>query len=55
VERWRWAQAPLQRDDAGSWRLLPSAVARQAPVFARLTLALPTPWIFDHWGWCELS
>jgi len=21
----------------------------------RLALTLRSPWIFDHWGWCELA
>ncbi|PWK89952.1 PIG-L deacetylase family protein [Fulvimonas soli] len=48
---WRWPQAPLRRDGAG-WRL--AAAAGQGPRFAKLHLDLPSPWIFDHWGWREL-
>jgi N-acetyl-1-D-myo-inositol-2-amino-2-deoxy-alpha-D-glucopyranoside deacetylase len=55
VDCWRWARAPLARDDTGRWGLLPSVQVNSMPMFARLALSLPTPWIFDHWGWCELS
>jgi hypothetical protein len=33
---------------------MPAATAG-APCFVRLALTLRSPWIFDHWGWCELS
>ncbi|MGP1664542.1 MAG: PIG-L deacetylase family protein [Rhodanobacter sp.] len=52
---WRWNRAPLQRDDSGCYHLQWSASLGSTPRFARLTLALPLPWIFDHWGWCEVS
>lgn len=52
---WRWREAPLQRDEVGAWHLLPSTYSKAAPTFARLQSSLPSPWIFDHWGWCELS
>jgi len=52
---WRWREAPLQRGEAGGYRL---SSRRGEPVasprFAHLSLAIPSPWIFDHWGWCEL-
>lgn len=50
---WRWAAAPLRRDEDGMWRLTLSAPG-PGPVFVRLASSLPMPWIFDHWGWCEL-
>ncbi|MBD8873980.1 PIG-L family deacetylase [Rhodanobacter sp. DHB23] len=54
ARQWPWRDAPLQRDGQGGWRLdWPAARAGQA-CFARLSLALPSPWIFDHWGWREL-
>jgi len=49
---WRWRDAPLQREADGSWRLLAPRV--EGPRFVRLHLELPSPWIFDHWGWREL-
>ena len=51
---WRWREAPLQRDDSGGHRLPPHDGSAVSPRFARLSLAVPSPWIFDHWGWCEL-
>jgi len=53
TQSWRWPDAPLQRDREGTYRLALPAVAT-GPRFARLASNLPTPWIFDHWGWCEL-
>ena len=54
VHSWRWPDAPLQRDHHGVWHLLQDA--SDLPLrFARLQLEWPTPWIFDHWGWCELQ
>lgn len=52
AERWRWSHAPLRRDAAGAVHL-PAGNRDAAPRFARLTLPVPSPWIFDHWGWCE--
>lgn len=55
VRVWRWPQAPLSRDADGGFRLLmPAGLQGQGPCFARLSLDWPSPWIFDHWGWCEL-
>ena len=51
VYHWRWNQAPLQRDGQGRYRL---ADVPTAPCFARLDMDVPSPWIFDRWGWCEL-
>ena len=54
VQSWRWKDAPLQRDGDGVYHL-PTLVAVEAiPRFAKLAWGLPSPWIFDHWGWCEL-
>jgi hypothetical protein len=46
---WRWPQAPLQRDGAG-WRLSETSPRRE-PRFVKLHMKLPSPWIFDRWGW----
>lgn len=52
---WRWREAPLRRGDAGGYQLSPPRGEPVAsPRFARLSLAVPSPWIFDHWGWCEV-
>ena len=50
---WRWREAPLQRDESGCC-YLPATAASGQPRFVRLALRLRTPWVFDHWGWCEL-
>lgn len=50
-----WSGAPWRRDEAGrSCLQLPTAAAG-SPRFVKLQSMLPTPWIFDHWGWCELT
>lgn len=54
AQTWRWSDAPLQRADDGTYHLAWPAGARALPRFARLACDLPTPWIFDHWGWREL-
>jgi hypothetical protein len=51
VRHWRWSEAPLERDGQGGYRL---AEVPTAPCFARLDMAVSSPWIFDRWGWCEL-
>jgi hypothetical protein len=51
VRHWPWDEAPLQRDRQGRYRL---ADVPTAPCFARLDMDVPSPWIFDRWGWCEL-
>ncbi|OOG56705.1 PIG-L family deacetylase [Rhodanobacter sp. C03] len=54
TQSWSWRDAPLQRDQHGSYRLAPTVQISGQPQFARLASTLPSPWIFDHWGWCEL-
>lgn len=54
VQTWRWSEAPLRRDSDGTYCLAPSIKGLAGPRFARLACALPSPWIFDLWGWCEL-
>lgn len=51
---WPWNEAPLARDTTG-FRLLPAVAEGRHARFVRLASVLPSPWIFDHWGWCELS
>ena len=55
AESWSWAHAPLRRDADGTVHLLAGDRDAPPPRFARLTLPVPSPWIFDHWGWCELK
>ncbi len=52
---WTWSDAPLRCAANGTFCLELPAAAHAAPRFARLSLRLPSPWIFDHWGWCELQ
>jgi N-acetyl-1-D-myo-inositol-2-amino-2-deoxy-alpha-D-glucopyranoside deacetylase len=47
VRTYRWREAPLERDGAG-W-VLP--VAEAGPTFVKLTADMPSPYIFDHYGW----
>lgn len=55
VHYWRWDDAPLIRDDAGHYILqLPAGLDGQGPLFIKLQLNVPSPWIFDRWGWQEL-
>jgi N-acetyl-1-D-myo-inositol-2-amino-2-deoxy-alpha-D-glucopyranoside deacetylase len=54
TQSWRWRDAPLQRDSQGTYHLILPAAAEDLPRFARLASDLPSLWIFDHWGWCEL-
>ena len=53
--RWRWGGAPLRRQADGSYRLAEQALPEgSGALFVKLELALPSIWIFDHWGWREL-
>jgi len=52
--QWPWLAAPLQRSGQGDWRLDWPAAREDEACFVRLSLALPSPWIFDHWGWRQL-
>lgn len=54
AQSWRWRDAPLLRDAAGRYHVSTPVATADGPRFARLTLNLPSPWIFDHWGWCRL-
>ena len=54
ARQWPWRRAPLRRDGQGGWRLDWAAVRAEDACFVRLSLALPSPWIFDHWGWREV-
>lgn len=54
TQQWPWGGAPLLRDARGGWRLDWPAARVGDACFVRLSLALPSPWIFDHWGWHEV-
>jgi LmbE family N-acetylglucosaminyl deacetylase len=49
-----WSQAPLRRDDEGRYCLDRTTEGSVGPRFARLACSIPSLWIFDRWGWCEL-
>ncbi|MFC4761520.1 PIG-L deacetylase family protein [Dyella koreensis] len=52
VRSWSWREAPLERGGEGGYLLrLPET---EGPRFVKLHMDLPSPWIFDRWGWCEL-
>lgn len=51
---WPWSRAPWVRSGDGDYWLPPSPAQSGEPRFAKLQGRLPSPWIFDHWGWCEL-
>lgn len=54
ARQWPWRAAPLRADGQGGWRLDWPAAGPGDACFVRLSLALPSPWIFDHWGWREI-
>lgn len=51
---WTWRHAARSFTGPGGDVLAPVSATDVAPGFAKLQLALPSLWIFDHWGWCEL-
>ena len=51
---WPWREAPLARDGQGRYVLHGLGDEMTGPAFAKLYMNLPSPWIFDRWGWCEL-
>jgi LmbE family N-acetylglucosaminyl deacetylase len=55
AHHWAWADAPLRRSANGAFQLSPPGHESAAPRFAKLSLGVASPWIFDHWGWCELQ
>lgn len=59
VRSWRWNDAPIERDADGRYRLLDApgsgtGLRVATPAFIKLYLDIPSPWIFDRWGWCEI-
>lgn len=48
----RWLDSPLQRNGQGDYALVD---ANTDVRYVKLTLQIPSPWIFDHWGWCAQS
>ncbi|WP_430389487.1 PIG-L deacetylase family protein [Dyella sp. 20L07] len=54
VRSWPWAKAPVSRDEQGRYTLQARADGAAGPCFVKLYMNVPSPWIFDRWGWCEL-
>ncbi|MEO8809110.1 MAG: PIG-L family deacetylase [Rhodanobacter sp.] len=54
AHQWSWRDAPLQRTADGSFELCLPVDEGTDLCFAKLSCSLRSPWIFDHWGWCEL-
>jgi LmbE family N-acetylglucosaminyl deacetylase len=54
VRQWPWRQAPLAMDGQGHYVLHGLDPTVPGPRFVKLHMNLPSPWIFDRWGWCEL-
>ncbi len=54
VHDWPWSKAPVSRDGHGQYVLHGLADGLSGPAFAKLHMYVPSPWIFDRWGWCEL-
>jgi LmbE family N-acetylglucosaminyl deacetylase len=55
VSVWRWPDAPLQQRARDPLRLALPTDVRRGPVFVKLEWCGRSPWIFDHWGWCDLT
>lgn len=54
VHVWSWREAPLTMHARQACLVLPEAV-RHGPAYAKLEMRCKSPWIFDRWGWCDLS
>jgi LmbE family N-acetylglucosaminyl deacetylase len=54
VHDWPWSKAPISRDGQGRYVLHGLTEGQAGPGFAKLHMYVPSPWIFDRWGWCEL-
>lgn len=49
---WPLHRAPLEISRDGQLKLhVMDALRDRRPLFARLDMRVPSPWIFDHWGW----
>ena len=49
------ARRCVRLDDGRLELRLPSPLASGGPIFARLESRLPSPWIYDRWGWARLA
>ncbi len=54
VHHWHWMRAPLTWREGRAWITAPDGSAG-GPVFVKLKLRCRSPWIFDHWGWHDLT
>lgn len=45
----------IQRDGSRLTLTIPQSLRNQAPVFAKLSARVPSPWIYDRWGWVRLG
>ncbi|WP_232821098.1 PIG-L family deacetylase [Dyella sp. C11] len=55
VREWSWRRAPLVMDAQGRYVLHGLDPVVTGPRFLKLHMKVPSPWIFDRWGWCELK
>ena len=55
VRSWSWRRAPLIDAGEGRVALSPEIVSAPGPHFVKLHMDVPSPWIFDVWGWHEIS
>lgn len=51
---WTWNRAPLVEHGDGYVSVASEALAAPGPHFVKLHMDLPSPWIFDVWGWREI-
>ncbi len=54
IHVWSWRDAPLNDHHRPTRWSLPSTI-RRGPVYAKLEMRCTSPWIFDHWGWRDLT
>ena len=52
---WRWSDAPLEHDRQRGYRLRLAETSESSTIFVKLAWNLPSIWIFDRWGWCEIQ
>lgn len=45
----------IQRDGGKLTLTIPRSIRNAAPVFIKLAARVPTPWIYDRWGWVRLG
>ncbi|MGI8510151.1 MAG: PIG-L deacetylase family protein [Gemmatimonadaceae bacterium] len=45
----------IQRDGSRLTLVIPQSLRNQTPVFVKLSARVPSPWIYDRWGWVRLG